>query len=764
MHSVHSEFSTSNLSDRGSSEPARRRAVLLINLGTPDSADVPDVRRYLAEFMVDPAVIRLPFGTQWLGPALAWFIARTRAPSSAAAYRKIWTERGSPLRTITEDQGVALEKALPRGWRVFIAMRYGQPSITDTLRQIEAEGFNELVVLPLYPQFSWPSTGTALNVVYDFLKREGAHPDVTTHTSWCDDHGYINAQASLIEESARSAGLSPENTHLLFSTHGLPVSYIDRGDPYAEHVKRSVRLVTKRLGWRSDRTSLAYQSRLGPVQWLKPYTDHVIAELADAGEKNILVCPISFTADCLETIEEIGIRYRALFESKGGKLHLCPCLNTYPPFISALKHIVLSGPRPMTDRVSDAPTEHARPKDSSPAKDGLDSFVMVGASMRGRIDSRHGPSLVHSGRDALYRVKRPQHEVAAMLQHLKQEIGLGDVWLWNTCHRYELFARLTGAAKNRDHALARVRKILFGAEEPAGLAVNELQGESAWYHLMRTAAGLNSGLPGERDVLKQLQASHRLAHQAGTAGVFAEYIIEDVLSLEGKLRESTKWGAYRPEYASAAMSRIVRDLPTDLRSSRILVIGGSTTSASVLGTLTHEFQVPSRQLTLIYRGHKKGGQIKILRRAIGHGQRIRVQSYQDAAVERVISEADVVVFGVDQDAIIMDAHHVADRDRPLTIFDFNVYGSSEGLESLPNVNLFDAATLEGEAAAYADDLCNTSDFNEAVEQAEAWIIEHALSSRPRHGERIAPLYVEKAIPKSDMLATVGGAEESSCQP
>ena len=277
------------------------------------------------------------------------------------------------------------------------------------------------------------------------------------------------------------------------------------------------------------------------------------------------------------------------------------------------------------------------------------------------------------------------------------------------------------------------------------------------------AVGLNSGLPGERDVLEQLRASHRLASQAGTAGPFANGLIEDVLGLERRLRESTKWGEYHPEYAYAAMSRLISDLPFDLRDSRILVIGGSTTSASVLRTLTDRFQVPSRQLTLVYRGHKKGGQIKILRRAIGHGQRIRVQTYRDAAVERAISEADVVVFGLDQDTPILDAQRVAERgadhDRPLTIFDFNVFGSTEGLESLRNVNLFDAARLEREAAAYADELCRAPGFNEAVEQAEAWIVEHALSSK--RDERSAPVYDEMTKLKSEVLGTVGAVDSSS---
>ncbi|UCC31904.1 MAG: ferrochelatase, partial [Phycisphaerales bacterium] len=282
-----------------------RRGVLLINLGTPDGPDIPSVRRYLAEFLGDPHVVHLPRGLKWMNGLLGRMIARLRASRSAEMYRRIWTDRGSPLGSITEEQAVLLEDALPDGWDVFYAMRYGRPTIAEKLGEIEAAGIDELVVIPMYPQFSGTTSGTALHALYGNLKRGNHRINVTTRNTWFDDGGYVHAQAKLIEEYAKRHGLKPENSYLVFSAHGLPVSYVERGDPYPSHVKRSVELVTQRLGWATDRMTLAYQSRLGPARWLRPGVDEMLDELARAGEKRVLICPISFTTDCLETLEEI---------------------------------------------------------------------------------------------------------------------------------------------------------------------------------------------------------------------------------------------------------------------------------------------------------------------------------------------------------------------------------------------------------------------------------------------------------------------------
>jgi ferrochelatase len=321
------------------------RAALLINLGTPDGPDARSVQRYLAEFLADPHVVQLPWLLRRFRPALARFIARRRAPLSAEKYRCIWTPDGSPLRVITQNLAAALQHALPGGWRVFAAMRYGQPSIAETLAALAAKQIEQVVAVPLYPQFSHTTTGAAMHELNRVVKRTAPYIRITACSNWCNDAGYIDAQARLVSDYAAQHRLGPADAILLYSAHGLPLAHIARGDPYAAQVSRSVALVTERLGWPAERTRVAYQSRMGPGPWLEPETEAVLAQLAAEGERRVLVCPISFAVDCLETLEEIDLRYEQRFAALGGQLHRCPALNAFPPFVNALKNLVLHGPR-----------------------------------------------------------------------------------------------------------------------------------------------------------------------------------------------------------------------------------------------------------------------------------------------------------------------------------------------------------------------------------------------------------------------------------
>ncbi len=742
MHLIPEEVTPVSAGDlKRRSERLRRTGVLLINLGTPHGPDVRAVRRYLAEFLSDPFVIRLPQGLGWLNGCLGRMIALFRARSSSEMYRKIWTDHGSPLRTITEEQTEALRESLPNGWQAYYAMRYGRPSIGQTLRAIEAAGIEELVVLAMYPHYSGPTTGTALQVLHEHLAQVGHKMHITVRPTWHDDRGYIQAQADLIDQFAGSKHLTPADTFLLFSAHGLPVSYVRRGDPYVEQVVRSVELVRRRLGWPEHRASMAYQSRFGPVKWLSPFTSERLDELAQTGERRILVCPISFTADCLETLEEINLRYRKSVEQAGAELYLCPALNTYKPFIEALKNLTLRGPRPIAEHGPECgpgnkpvPRKAVRRGSASEQPD-VGALVMIGASLCGRLGPGQGPRLAYSGAEGFRSVKRPQCEVPNLLRSILSETPIHEAWLWNTCRRMELYGWLdgTGAKNGRADAIIRIRRHIFGHQEPEGIRVNVLYGTDAWHHLLRTAAGLNSDLPGERDVVHQLEAAFRLADRAESAGWFAEGLIANALSLERQLRLDTGWGKFNPDYPFAALNRIVESTNGSLSDCRITVIGGSTTSAGVLRTFTERFDVPSRQLTLLYRGHRHGGQIKILRQAIGRGRRIRVQSYEEQAVLRAVGEADIVVFGVDRDNPVLTLDLLrGGRDwtsRPLTIFDFNLFGSTTGLEALPGVTVYEAPRLEAEVAAFADRMHASDGFAKALQAAEMWILKRAMKQR-----------------------------------
>ena len=741
MHSLLSQVAADSVPEaKPEAAPVHHRAVLLVNLGTPDRADIPSVRRYLAEFLSDPEVIRLPTGLGWLNRPLGRLIAQFRASASAERYERIWSEEGSPLKTITRSQARALEEALPRGWRVFFAMRYGQPGIAETLDDIRKCGCNELVVVPMYPQFSGSTTGTALRVVYNYLEGKGRQLHVTTRSAWYDDHGYVNAQARLIEQYARSSHLTPDNTYLLFSGHGMPESYVRRGDPYPRHVVRTVALVGQRLGWPADRLSLAYQSHFGPGKWLRPYTDEALEELTRAGEKRVMVCPISFTADCLETLEEIDLCYRASLERAGVELYLCPALDTFGPFISALKHLVLRGPRPMT--CSAARVRSFEPTRAKPGtlNGDIDSLVMIGLSTPGRLGTAGGPALACADAAALRRVKRSQCQVPALLRTVHETTDIREAWLLNTCRRFELYGWLPvaeGAVQYAD-TVARIRRRLFEDHEPDDGAVNVLYGVAAWHHLLRTASGLNSSLPGERDVLEQLQGAHRLAERSGTAGPLTRCLLDDLLAFERDIRGCSEWGRYSPDYTYAALSRIAVRTRLDFAALKIVVVGGSTTSAAVLRTLIERFDVPGRQLTLLYRGHKHGGQVKMLRKAIGGGRRVRVQSYAEQSVTRAIADADVVVFGIDREEPVLDAGRLrACRDfvaRPLTVFDFNMFGSTTGIGTLEGVALHDAKRLEAEVTAFADEMCAAGAFAQAVEAVERSVIEHISTVDPPSGD------------------------------
>lgn len=317
-------------------------AVVLLNLGTPESPDPKSVQKYLAEFLGDPEVISLPGGMKWATPLLARLIAFFRAKPSSANYRMIWTEEGSPLLAITRRQAALLEEQLGDGYCVEVAMRYGQPSLEGVFDRLLEKGIRRLLILPMYPHFSRPTTGTALALAYRLLERKGLRWEAHLFSSWHDEPSYHQAQARHIRDYTAAHGLSAEDTHLLFSAHSLPVSYIQKGDPYQNEIQSSLEGIHACLCWPKEKISVAYQSRLGPVEWIGPSTEHTLRGLAEKGCRKVVVCPISFTADCIETCHEIGIEYRRLFENElGGTLFLVPALNDSPCFIDCLKSMVL---------------------------------------------------------------------------------------------------------------------------------------------------------------------------------------------------------------------------------------------------------------------------------------------------------------------------------------------------------------------------------------------------------------------------------------
>ncbi len=318
-----------------------RLGVLLTNLGTPDEPTPSAVRRYLAEFLSDPRVIEVPRIIWW--PILHGIILRFRPRRSAAAYRKIWSEAGSPLLVNARAQAdavlEALQDALPGRVEVALGMRYGEPSIRGALRDLKQAGVTRLLVFPLYPQYSATTTASTFDALSAELQRWRWLPELRFMGSYHDEPGYIESLAASIREHWQAHG---RGKRLLFSFHGLPQSYLDKGDPYHCQCHKTARLVAEALQLSSSDWQLGFQSRVGREPWLKPYTDELLTDWAQEGLSAVdVICP-GFSADCLETLEEIAMQNAELFRKEGGgDLRYIPALNQRPDHLHFLIGMVL---------------------------------------------------------------------------------------------------------------------------------------------------------------------------------------------------------------------------------------------------------------------------------------------------------------------------------------------------------------------------------------------------------------------------------------
>jgi ferrochelatase len=301
--------------------PRPRIGVLLINLGTPDAPEPAAVRRYLAEFLSDRRVIEIP-AIAWQ-PILRGIILRTRPRKSAHAYRQVWTEHGSPLAAITRRKAVALQQRLGEAAVVRHAMRYGNPAIAAVLQEMKAQGCERILLAPLYPQYCAATTATANDKAFELLAGMRWQPAIRTLPPYHDDPAYIAALKASLERQVAALGFRPER--VLLSFHGMPQRTLDLGDPYHCHCRKTARLLADQLSIPVD---VAFQSRFGRAKWLEPATDKVLAAYPGQGIKRIAIAAPGFSADCLETLEELGIRGRETFLNAGGEhFALLECLN-----------------------------------------------------------------------------------------------------------------------------------------------------------------------------------------------------------------------------------------------------------------------------------------------------------------------------------------------------------------------------------------------------------------------------------------------------
>ncbi len=337
--------------------PASRKGVLLINLGTPEAPESGPVRRYLREFLSDPRVLDLHPVARWL--LLNIVILPVRPARSAEAYRKVWMKEGSPLLVHSRALASAVAGRLAGEYEVELAMRYGQPSLPEAVKALRARGVTEFVILPLYPQEAASSTSSTLARVYEILGEAWDVAPVRAVPAFHDHPGFLDAFA----EVARPVIAEARADHVLFSYHGLPERHMRKSDPSGRHCLASAgccdvlsdvnrrcyraqcfattRALAERLKLESGGYTVSFQSRLGRTPWIHPYTDVVLPELAKRGVRRLAVMCPAFVADCLETLEEVGLRAQEQFLASGGEsLTLVPSLNAHPAWVDAVVRLV----------------------------------------------------------------------------------------------------------------------------------------------------------------------------------------------------------------------------------------------------------------------------------------------------------------------------------------------------------------------------------------------------------------------------------------
>ena len=333
-----------------------KTGILIINLGTPDSPAVGDVRKYLREFLMDRRVIDIPFWRRFL--LINLIIAPFRAPQSAKAYRELWTSKGSPLKIYGQELEKLLGQALGADFEVKLAMRYQSPSIRSVLPYFKGKGLKQLIIIPLYPQYASSSTGSTVEEVIKRIKEWEVIPEIKLIGQFFDHPLFIKSFVEIGKEHMAQE----QYDHYLFSYHGLPEhqilksscdNYCRLGDCcsvyssknqhcYRAQCFETTRLLVKELGIKKEDYTISFQSRLGKRPWIKPYTDEIVKQLAGRGIKKVLTFSPAFVADCLETSVEIGSEYKSLFLEHGGeRWQLVESLNVHPRWVECLKQIVL---------------------------------------------------------------------------------------------------------------------------------------------------------------------------------------------------------------------------------------------------------------------------------------------------------------------------------------------------------------------------------------------------------------------------------------
>jgi protoheme ferro-lyase len=641
------------------------------------------------------------------------------------------------LPEILRAQAAALRRSLTKGWQVFAAVHGDSPSISEALTQINDAGIERLIVIPMHPQFS-PALGAAqLDELYACLRRMQLDLHIEVRASWHDDSAFIDATTSRLYAFATARSLSPCNTVLIFQARAA------QGDKYRQQVAATAELLCARLGWPQNLTTVIFGDTTSGLDDLSDQTD----SLDPGASRSVLICPISDLSrrPCEHSVCEAA--YRAVLGTRA--VHLAPAANDSEEFIRALTQLVRR-PRHSAYDLAEQPAPLFPAVDvSEEVARELGSFFMLGVEVRGNLGPGQGPALHFTSPQDFRSIKRPHLETIDLLRHAAQCSDVRECMIWNTCTRFELYGWLPDDPSSSPKTLERLAALAFPTADPR--RINLLTGADARRHMLRTAAGLNSHLIGDAEVIDQLDACRRAAEHARTASTLTNNLVDDAIEAIHQLRQDTAWSNYDNRYCATVLSRLADRLATPMRG-QILVIGGSTTSCSILETLIKNFRIPRERLSLIYRGRRKGALVRRLHNATGEGQVTIVESYTDPIVLAAIARNDLVFLGIDQREPIASTHDLtACRDlasRPLTVLDFNTFGSltpspprggpgrggPESLSTAHGFTLLTSSEIHSTIDTFNSQAISDPDFSKALAAAEAWITDHAhpLTPSPSH--------------------------------
>lgn len=700
-----------------------RRAVLLIHFGNPFGKDIRSARRYVSSLLADRRVVRLPLAARPLQLLAAPVLARALI-TRPLQDNVLFNPDLPALAQFAADQALAVQSALPGGWRVYHALHYGEPSIRSAVEQIVESGVEEVVVIPMRPQFSEPMAGNILEEFYKCIKIYGPHLQIEVRSTWFDDSAYIDAMAQQIATHAQDNALDTDDTTLLLWGPALPRAYVRRGDPYAAQTLRTAQFIRNRLGWPAERAITAFRGWNRSIPWIQPDVKDVLADLASAGNPHVIACNVTSPFEAPQILQLIGGRYVRQDDVEGAQCNYTPPSSQHPA-VKSLTMLVRRGRHSVTDIKNQPQPLLTQQSPTNPVHRDIDSLVMIGSSLANRLGRGRGPGIESCTPEQLKCLKRPHLEAIEMLKQLKEQANLQECFVWNTCNRFELYAWLDAPASSADRQNAIQTAASIISADRGDAPINVLHAEDARTHMLRTAAGLNSWLVGDAEVVDQLDAASRTAAYAQTAGSMTDALISDITQSVCQLRQVTSWGDYSHRYCDIALRRLSSTLAEPVANGRCLVIGGSTTSASLLESLQERFTPIQESLTLVYRGHRKGRLARRLRSAVGKGRMLTVEQYTDQAVLDAALDADVIFLAIDQRLPIITAGQLSTiRDlakRPLTILDFNTFGSTSGFDAVKNVNLLDAQAIDAIVGAFTTEVLEDLDFAAARTQAETWI-------------------------------------------